>query len=54
MAFKNFFKFGKKKEDEVEKEEIKKGEKSLENIVAEGNVENFAEKEELKEEFVKS
>lgn len=53
MAFKNFFKFGKKKEDEVEKEEIEKVEKSLENIAVESNVENFAEKEELKEEIVK-
>ena len=53
MAFKNFFKFGKKKEDEVEKEEIEKVEKSLENIVVESNVENFTEKEEEKIEIEK-
>lgn len=53
MVFKNFFKFGKKKEDEVEKEEIEKVEKSLENIVVESNVENFTEKEEEKIEIEK-
>ena len=53
MAFKKFFKFGKKKEDEVEKEEIEKVEKSLENIVVESNIENFTEKEEEKIEIEK-